>query len=164
MNLQNISFRQNISKQDIQNVSDILTSTNFFNQEEIKVACELVEETLKKWQSESWYNFVFVDYEWKTIAYTCYGKIDWTICSYDLYRIGTHNDFRWNGIGWILLKETEKIIANKWTCNIYAETAGKEQYKPTREFYEKNNYLKEAIIKDFYAKWDDKIIYSKKIA
>jgi len=163
MDLNKLLFRENINTEDIQNVSDILISTNFFNQEEIKIACELVEEALKKWQEKSWYNFLFADYENQTIAYSCFGKIDWTVCSYDLYWIGTHNDFRWNWIGWLLLKETEKMISQKWTCNIYVETAGKEQYQPTRKFYEKNWYTKEAVIKDFYADGDDKIIYSKRI-
>lgn len=163
MDLDKIVFHQNISEKDKKNVSDILFSTKFFNQEELDVAVELVEEALVKWQEKSWYNFVFIDYEDKTIAYSCYGKIDWTVCSYDLYRIWTHNDFRWKWIGGILLKETEKIISSKWTCNIYIETAGREQYNPTRFFYENNNYFKEAVIKDFYADWDDKIIYSKRI-
>ena len=163
MNYKNISFRYNAMQKDIKNVYNILNSTDFFNQEEIHIACELVKESIEKGQHESWYNFIFIDYEDKTIAYTCYWKIDGTVCSYDLYWICTHNDFRWKWIGWILLKETEKNISNNWKCNIYAETASKDQYKPTREFYEKNNYIKEAIIKDFYDNWDDKIIYSKTI-
>gem|GEM_PF-4029312 len=48
MDLNKLLFRENINTEDIQNVSDILISTNFFNQEEIKIACELVEEALKK--------------------------------------------------------------------------------------------------------------------
>lgn len=151
-------------QEDIKNVCDITYSTNFFNEEEVQIVCDLVQEVIIKGCSKSWYNFIFVDYKDKVIAYSCYWKIDWTVCSYDIYWICTHNDFRWNWIGKLLLKETENLILHGWwKANIYVETASKDQYKPTRKFYENNNYKKEAIIKNFYAIWDDKIIYSKTI-
>jgi hypothetical protein len=41
------------------------------------------------------------------------------------------------------------------------EASSKEQYIPTRAFYENNQYLLKARFEDFYAPDDDKVVYVK---
>jgi hypothetical protein len=43
------------------------------------------------------------------------------------------------------------------------ETSGRESYLPTRAFYERIGYTIAAVVKDFYAPGDDKIIYTKPV-
>ncbi len=90
-------------------------------------------------------------------------RIHGTHSSYDIFWIATHNDMRGQGIGKILLLETEKRIASIGGHNIYLETASKPQYTPTRKFYENNGYFLEAQLKQFYADDDDKCIYVKRV-
>ncbi len=143
---------------DIDNVRDIITSTNFFQDHEIPVAVKLVEERLEK-GLESGYHFIFASIVGKTIAYACYGEIPCTKGSYDLYWIVTHNDYRGKGIGKALMAEVEKQIMGSGGRVIYIETSSKPQYKPTRLFYENYGCVTEAVLKDFYDYGDDKIIY-----
>ena len=42
---------------------------------------------------------------------------------------------------------------------MYVETAGREQYRPTRAFYEACGYEIAARLDDFYAPGDAKVIY-----
>jgi ribosomal protein S18 acetylase RimI-like enzyme len=42
---------------------------------------------------------------------------------------------------------------------IYVETSSREQYRPTRSFYSRCGYQKEATLKNFYSPGDDKVIY-----
>jgi len=156
----NITFRTEVFKADIEAVREIVSSTGFFHDYEVPVAVELVEERLQK-GVESGYHFVFAEVDGKTAAYSCYGEIPCTNGSYDLYWIVTHNDYRRMGIGKKLLAETEKNIKELGGRGIYVETASKEKYMPTRMFYVQCSYIKEAELKDFYEIGDNKVIYVK---
>jgi len=63
-------FRFDPTNADIENVREIVSSTNFFYDHEIPVAVELVEERLEKGM-ESGYHFIFADFDSKTISYGC---------------------------------------------------------------------------------------------
>lgn len=157
-----MKFRTSVLPDDVMIVEEIVKSTGFFNPREEEIAIELIEERLLRGEASGYY-FVFAETKGKICAYSCYGPIDGTESSYDLYWIVTHNEFRGLGIGKALLAETEKQIAEAGGIGIYVETASKAQYAPTRYFYERNNYLLEARLKDFYAKDDDKLIYVKRV-
>jgi ribosomal protein S18 acetylase RimI-like enzyme len=138
----------------------IVTSTGFFRDDEIPVAAELAEERLEK-GTASGYEFLFAEIAGETVAYSCYGLIPCTLHSYDLYWIATHLDYMNRGIGKRLLQETEKAIFSSGGHAIYVETSSKEQYAPTRAFYENNHYLLQARFENFYAPGDDKLVYVK---
>ena len=70
---------------------------------------------------------------------------------------------RSQGLGKALMKETERIISDIGGRRIYVETSSRNQYKPTHGFYESCGYKKEALLKDFYAEGDSKIMYSRSI-
>ncbi len=158
----NLIFRTEPRKEDILNIREIVESTGFFHNYEVEVAVELIQERLNK-GIESGYEFVFAEIDGKTVGYTCFGHIACTKSSYDLYWIVTHNSFRGQGIGKKLLSETYRCIKEREGKNVYAETSSKPQYLPTREFYEKNFFDKEAQIKDFYDENDDKVVYVKRL-
>jgi GNAT superfamily N-acetyltransferase len=157
-----VSFRYEPIPADIQAIRDIVVSTEFFNAEEIEIAVYLIEERLNKGISSGYY-FVFAEMNGETVAYSCYGPIDGTQDSHDLYWIVTHNNYRGKGIGKALIAETEKKIAQMDGNGIYVETASKHQYEPTRKFYENCGYILEARLKHFYAPDDDKLIYVKRV-
>jgi ribosomal protein S18 acetylase RimI-like enzyme len=157
-----INYRENVVPGDIAIVEDLVKSTGFFNLEEIHVAVELVEARLSQGESSGYY-FIFAEIDGQTVAYSCYGPIHGTQSSFDIYWIATHNSQRGKGIGKILIKETEKRIAQVKGKNIYVETASKPQYEPTRKFYDNCGYILEARLKKFYADDDDKLIYVKRV-
>ena len=155
-----IILRQEVCPDDPETIKRIVTSTGFFREDEILVAAELAEERLEKGAS-SGYEFFFADIAGKTVAYSCYGLIPCTLHSYDLYWIATHRDYMNRGIGKYLLQETEKAIYSSGGQGIYVETSSKDQYDPTRAFYEKNHYLLHSRFENFYAPGDDKLVYVK---
>jgi ribosomal protein S18 acetylase RimI-like enzyme len=162
MNSSQIRFRETVKPEDVENIREIAVSTGFFYDFEIPVAVELVEERLAKGEV-SGYFFILAEVEGKTVSYSCYGPIAGTDAGYDLYWIVTHNDYRGLGIGKKLLDETHRVVKNAGGRYIIAETSSLEKYTPTRLFYEKNEYDKEAIIKDFYMPGDDKVVYVKRL-
>lgn len=156
-----MQYRNKVNIKDIIIVKDILSSTNFFNEEEIDIAVDLVRECLNKGKL-SGYEFIFAEEGKETIAYSCFGKIAGTKSSYDLYWIATHSDYRGKGIGKELLNKTLETINNLNGENVYIETSSREQYKPTRAFYENYGCKKEVVIENFYGPGDGKVLYSIK--
>jgi hypothetical protein len=46
---------------------------------------------------------------------------------------------------------------------MFIDTSGRDQYRPTRSFYERMGYRTREIIPDFYAPGDDKVVYHKEL-
>jgi ribosomal protein S18 acetylase RimI-like enzyme len=155
-----VEFREEVKPEDCESVRRIVESSGFFSPDEVRVAVELVEERLSK-GLESGYYFLFAEQHGRVVGYTCFGPIACTKASYDLYWIAVHNDFRGLAIGRQLLLKTLLIIESLGGVRIYVETSSRAQYAPTRSFYNKHGFEKEAVLKDFYDHGDDKIVYSK---
>ncbi|MBN1585860.1 MAG: GNAT family N-acetyltransferase [Candidatus Omnitrophica bacterium] len=162
MKVSNIQFRDQLRAEDIGSVENILRSTGFFNEEEVRVACGLLEESLPA-EKESGYLFLFADSEERTLGYACYGQIPCTQGSYDLYWIAVAEEARGKGIGKRLLEGVEQRVEAAGGRKLYIETSGKPLYEPTRAFYERCGYKVCAVLEDFYAPGDAKVLFERGI-
>jgi ribosomal protein S18 acetylase RimI-like enzyme len=153
-----IIWREEPRPSDMERVREIVVSSGFFSEAEIEVAVELVQERLQK-GVESGYFFLFAEQGQEVIGYSCFGPIPCTVESYDIYWIAVQQDLRRSGLGLEILKRVEGKIAEMGGKRIYVETSSREQYQPTRSFYSRCGYHKEATLKDFYSPGDDKVIY-----
>lgn len=159
----NIEFRSEPQATDRAAIRAIVGSTGFFYLPEIDVAVELVDERLTKGIA-SGYEFVFAEEQGTLLGYTSFGPIACTQGSYDLYWIAVDAAQQRRGLGSLLLRRTEAAIAAAGGRRIYIETSDRAQYQPTRAFYERNGYTREATLIDFYAPGDDKVIYGKAVS
>ncbi|MFA6129158.1 MAG: GNAT family N-acetyltransferase [Bacteroidales bacterium] len=157
-----VILRSKVLPSDPATVEQIVVSSGFFRPDEVPVAVELVAEGLEKGR-DSGYEFVFAEVNGRTAAYACFGLIACTLYSYDLYWIATHEDFRGQGLGKILLNEVEKAVQSLGGKSIYIETSCLPKYEPTRLFYLKNNYIEKVRFEDFYTDGDDKVVYYKRL-
>ncbi len=155
-----ITFRYSAGESDIENVRRIVSSSSFFNADEIEIAVELVIDNFEK-KEKSDYKFIFADEGDFTSGYSCFGHIGGTESSYDLYWIAVDESLRGKGIGKKLLEETVSAVSKTGGGRIYAETSSKDQYDPTRRFYLSNGFYQEAFIQNFYAPGDGKLIYTR---
>ena len=162
-NINNIKFRYRLAKNEAKNIRSITKSTGFFTKDEVSIAEELALAHIAQGEKTSGYFFVTAWICENLVAYSCYGPIPGSDTGYDLYWIVTDAKYRGKGFGKRLLQETEQMIAKSGGQNLYAETSSTPLYAPTRSFYEHNDYLKEAVLKDFYRPGDDKVFYSKKL-
>jgi len=157
-----VTFRLDVQDDDRNLVRSIVASTGVFSPVEIEVAVELVDERLAKGPA-SGYHFVFARRGGRTLGYACHGPIALTSGSFDLYWIAVDKSCQGQKIGQLLLAKSEELIRAAGGRQIYIETSNRAQYSPTREFYLRRGYRQEALLKDFYAPGDDKIIYVKNI-
>lgn len=155
-----VTLRYETIPSDLSTVRDIVTSTGFFHDHEVDVAVELVEERLRRGDASGYY-FAFVEVDGRTVAYSCFGPIACTASSYDIYWIAVQKSYQKHGIGKWLMTLTEDLIQQHGGRRIYVETSGRDEYLPTRQFYDRCHYTKAAELPDFYDEGDSKVIYVK---
>lgn len=156
---------------------EILDATAVFRDEEVAVALELFDETFAAGPARSERmpydpgdgvaNYEFVgsfSREGQLVGYVCYGATPGTDRTYDLYWIAVHPAFQGEGGGSQLLDEVERRLTQREARLIVVETSSRSDYAPTRRFYETRGYTRVAVLKDFYAPDDDRVVYTKRFA
>lgn len=155
-------------------IREILDATAVFRDEEVAVALELFDETFAAGPARAPYdpgdgvaNYEFVgsfSREGQLIGYVCYGATPGTDRVYDLYWIATHPQFQHGGAGTQLLDEVERRLRQREARLLVVETSSRNDYAPTRRFYETRGYQAAARVADFYAPGDHRVIYTKRFA
>lgn len=156
-------LRDEVQPSDEAKVRALVSATGFFSAEECDIAAELVRERLQAGDA-SGYRFVLLDDDDGLAGYACYGPIPGTDTSYDLYWIAVRPSKHRQGMGRRLLRLSERCIARDGGTRIYVDTSSREQYAPTRAFYEGCGYHVAAHLADFYRPGDGKVIYCKVLA
>ncbi|MCB0727780.1 MAG: GNAT family N-acetyltransferase [Ignavibacteriae bacterium] len=149
---------------DRDKIKDILIDTDNFNEEEIKIALELIDVYIKDKDQKDYEIFVDSDDEDEKVeikGYVCIGPRPLTEGTYDLYWIAVNPKVQSKGIGSGLIKYIEDNIRSKNGRLILIETSGKDSYEKERKFYEKNQYEELVNIRDFYKPGDSLVIYGK---
>jgi ribosomal protein S18 acetylase RimI-like enzyme len=80
-----------------------------------------------------------------------------------LYWIAMHPDFQGAGGGSQLLDEVERRLTQREARLLIVETSSRTDYAPTRRFYEVRGYTRAAVLSDFYAPGDDRVVYTKRL-
>lgn len=164
-----VRFRESLLPQDLSAFADILLRSGLFTEEERAIAVELGQDYIDK-GVKSDYRFVilepFADEAPSTggggcLGFTCYGRIPCTMASYDLYWIALDPVLHGQGLGRALLIKTEEAIRAMGGQRLYADTSARPAYAPTRGFYEACGFSREALLVDFYAPGDGKLIFGK---
>jgi ribosomal protein S18 acetylase RimI-like enzyme len=155
-----LRFREEVRPDDREVVRQIITTSGFFSPDEVAIAVELVETRLAQGLRSGYY-FWFAEDANGVMGYTCFGPIPGTLVSYDLYWIAVQNQYRGQGVGTLLLRRSEQTIAEQGGRRIYIETSARALYASTQAFYNAQGYHQEALLQDYYAPGDSKMIYVK---
>ena len=140
-----------------------MTDVRVFEPYEVDIAVELVHECLTQGTSKSGYHFLLLEEAGELIGYTCYGRIGCTCDRYDIYWLVVARAHQEAGWGTKLLSATEERIEKRGGKRIFIETSSREDYAAPRSFYASRGYRLAAVVGDFYADGNDKLIYSKRL-
>ncbi|MBL7817690.1 MAG: GNAT family N-acetyltransferase [Saprospiraceae bacterium] len=152
-------IRRQLRAEDLDSIKEIVVSTNFFNEEEVAIALELVEENLLKGEKLSGYIFNIYEIDAIPVAFICFGKISGTTNSFDLYWIVVHEAYKRKGIGLVLMNEVKVYVAQQGGGQIWIETSSRPLYAPTHQFYLQCGCKKMSKLPHYYAQGDHKITY-----
>lgn len=81
--------------------------------------------------------------------------------SWQLWWIVVKADQQGKGLGGRLLNFAEDFCREKGGRVMFIETSSQPKYEPTRQFYLKYKYNQEAVLREFYARGDDMVVYRK---
>ena len=157
-----IGWRHKLRPGDAEGIKRLVNSTGKFNDAEVAIAGELVEDRLAK-GGQSGYEFVLAERQGQLMGYTCFGAIDGTKDSFDLYWIAVNPEYQKQGLGRQLLLRAEQSMADAGARQVYIETSSTELYASTRSFYIGMGYVEQARLKGFYRADDDKIIMMRRL-
>lgn len=159
-----IAFREAFEPADLPALRRLVREAGVFSEAEIELAVSLAEDALAHGAEASGHHFVLAHRAGRLLGYTCWGPIDGTAGSFDLYWIVVDAAGQGRGLGRRLLDLTEARVRAAGGRRLFAETSGRPDYAPTRAFYERAGYTAEARLADFYAPGDDRITYGKTLA
>jgi len=152
---------RSLLQKDRQGIRRLIEQRGTFNEAEIEVALELLEEALRH-PDESEYRFLCATHMQNELAgYVCFGPIPMTEHCYDLYWIVVDIACSRQGVGKRLLVEMEDRLRGVNARRIYIDTSSTQAYAAARSFYGKNGYRPVCVLDDFYRKDDHKIIFVK---
>ncbi len=157
-------LREAVEPGDLAAVEGLVREAGVFSEAEIALAVSLAEDALAHGAEASGHHFLFACRGERTLGYSCFGPIDGTADSFDLYWIVVGAAGQGRGLGRRLLAETEARIRARGGRCVWVETSSRRDYAPTRAFYERAGYAVAARLADFYAPGDDKWIYAKTLA
>ncbi len=98
----------------------------------------------------------------RLVGFTLYGRTPGTEATWDLYWIVVDPEGHRGGIGRQLMDATEAMIREHGGTLIVVETSSRDDYEPTRAFYEAQLYDRAALVADYYAAGDDLIVFTKR--
>ena len=154
-----------LSFPDRPKILKLVEQSAVFTEKEIRVAIEIVDETLIALPNKSDYRIHCMDDGSGGLAgYICYGRIPLTDECFDLYWIAVDRKCSRAGIGGILLSFMENDLMEEGGGKVYVETSSTSPYLPARRFYMKNGYAPVCTLEDFYRKGDHKLIFMKELA
>jgi acetoin utilization deacetylase AcuC-like enzyme/GNAT superfamily N-acetyltransferase len=157
-----LDWRSAVMPEDVGRVRSLAASTGMFSTAEVDIASELVTERLTR-GTRSGYHFVLAERGTRLVAYACYGLIEGTQGSFDLYWIVVAPEEQGRGLGTHAYARAEAAMRKAGAKQIYVDTSTSDRYAGTRGFYQRMGFIEEARLPEFYGPGDGKVIYVKSL-
>ena len=157
------TFRATVRREDAQAVEDLIRRTCIFNDSEIAIARELVDENLAKGEAASGYYFLFADGERGIDGYVCLGPVPGAHRRCELYWIAVDPASRRRGLGRRLQHAAEDMARSLGADYLVAETSTLPAYAAARGFYLANGFTLIAEVADWHDDGDGLAIFRKRL-
>ena len=142
-------------RSDLKAISLILDETDLF-------PAEMLEEMISPFfddpgSAESW---LVQEHDAEgVIGFAYFRPEPLTEGTWNLLAIGLRKAHQGHGHGATMMKRVEQELSSERV--LIVETSGVEDFEATRDFYHQCGYDREAVIRDYWAAGDDKVIYRK---
>ena len=156
-------FRTRVRRQDGGSIEDLIRRAGVFNDSEIAIARELVDETLAKGEEASGYYFLIADGERGIEGYACLGPVPGAHRRCELYWIAVDPDAQRRGLGRRLQHAAEDLARDLDAVYLIAETSTLPAYAAARDFYRSGGFTLVAEIPDWHDDGDGMAIFRKRL-
>lgn len=147
---------------DREPLAALLQRADIFDDDEIDVALELIDESIRRPNLSGYRCLVATktggDELEQILGYACFGRTPMTVDAYDLYWIVVDTAARGRGIGHQLVEALCHTVENEGGGVIRVETSSQESYGKSVTFYLKEGFTEAGRIPSFYKPHDDLLI------
>jgi ribosomal protein S18 acetylase RimI-like enzyme len=144
-------------------VEAMTRASPLFRTEEVAVALDVFDAATGNGRPrDSDYRTLGAVAEGLLVGWICWGPTPCTRGTFDLYWIVVDPAWQGRGVGSALVAEMEQRLQGVARL-IVVETAGRDDYAPTRAFYAARGYHVGATIPDYYEDGDDLVTYVKRL-
>ncbi len=157
------SFRTEVKPADVDSIARIVAACGVFNESEVGIARELVDEHLAKGAGPSGYHFLIADGPNGIDGYTCYGPVPGAVRRWEIYWIVVAPSARRSGLGKRLQLATEDAVRAQGGVMMVAETSTLPAYASARSFYLAQGYRLLAEVPDWHDDGDGMAIFGKRL-
>jgi len=147
-----------VAKEDLPELKSVLDSIDLFPSEMLD---DMISDYFSNPESEEMWFTTLENMKPVAIGYCAPEKL--TEGTYNLYAIGVKSNLQGKGLGSKMMGFVENKLKDRGARVLIVDTSGSDDFALTRKFYEKLDYSKEAVIRDFWDEGDDKVVYWKRI-
>lgn len=163
-----VSVRE-ITSRDRAAVARLLSRIDQFKPDEVAVALELVDASLRDARGSGYECLVAcvetagASTDEGVVGYLCVGPTPMTEATWDLYWIAVDPEQQGRGIGRQLYAAFVEQLRARGGRQVRIETSSKESYAATGGFYERLGFSIDGRLRDFYAEGDDLLTFYRKV-
>lgn len=144
-------------------IEGLLRRCEVFSDAMIAVALAVLDDFLTKPGQQDYQ--VYTGSRGGVVAgYVCFSRNAMTDGTFELTWIAVDPDQQRQGVGHSLMTLAEYEIARQGGRLIVAETSSREQFHPARKFYHDLGYRQAALVADYYAPGDGKVVLTKRVS
>lgn len=147
---------QTVKHKDIGELKKVVDSSGLFPSEYLD---EMIYDYLNNAATQDIW-FTYIDDNRPTAIGYCVPE-KFTNGTYNLLAIGVSQDSQRNGVATEMMRYIEKQLRQKGGRLLIVETSSDDAQAGARKFYNKIGYTQMAIIKDFWNRGEDKIVFGK---
>lgn len=140
----------------------LTAETGFFKPHEIETLQEVLDDYHAE-GSEHGHVCQTLDQNGEPIGFIYFGPAPMTLGTWELWWIVVKKDVQARGLGGDMLRFVEDEVRRRQGRVLFIDTSSQPLYDPTRRFYLKNGYEQHAVLKDFYAAGDSKVVFRKDV-
>src|SRR5690242_7536628 len=141
-----------IEAADAAGLSTLLRQIEQFKPDEVTVAEELIEASIRDPQGSGYETLVALDEqgsEARVVGYVCFGPTPMTAATWDLYWIAVSPTLQGKGLGKRLYAGFVEAIRARGGRQVRIETSSQEIYAATGGFYERLSFELAGKLRDF---------------
>ena len=143
-------------------IARVLETCGAFQDHEVAIGLELVDESLDPGPSTD-YRWFLAERGGEVVGFACFGPVPLTVGTFDLYWIAVGPEARGTGAASRLdeaVTEAVRGLGGRW---LLAETSSTPPYGPAHSFYARRGYRLLGRIEDFYRPGDDRLTFGKRL-
>jgi len=155
-----MKLRNQLKSQDLPALEKLLRDAAVFNPAEVDCCLMLAQDTLDGSEEYSWF---LAEEDNQLQALICYGPVDLTERTYDLYWILRSPAAKSKGAATAVLQAAEDELRRRRARLFVLNTSGTSPYTPAHQFYLRNGFELSARIPEYYRPGDDLLIFTKRL-